>query len=429
MQKPQIAAICLSVSLALSLSLPCAALNRRDGETADGAGMSDHAEHIRALQYEALASQDTDASDLSAAAFSGGISAECAVLADSCGRVLYARNAQRQHGIASTTKIMTAYVALERLDPDAEVTVSPLAVGIEGSSVYLRAGEVLTVRELLYAVMLQSANDAAAALAIAACGSVDAFACAMNEKAAALGMRDTHFTNPHGLPSDDHYSTAADMAILTAHALNLPAFREIVSMRRATIRRQDSTAMSALVNHNRLLFSYPGAVGVKTGFTKSSGRCLVSAAERDGVLLVAVTLNAPDDWRDHAALLDYGFSVLECEVFAQEGEVVRTLPVAGGTLSEVHAICARRLACVLPRDHGELRVEYELRPFYFAPVACGDKLGRASVYENDTLIAACDLVAQEAVPLPQKEKLPFRQRLRRWLFGAESETDGASGSA
>ena len=239
-------------------------------------------------------------------------------------RVVWEKNANEKLPMASTTKIMTALVALDRLPLDRRVTARAEACGIEGSSIYMKVGETFTVEELLYALLLQSANDAATLIALETAGSVEAFAALMNEKAAALGLRDTHFENPHGLDAEGHYTTARDLAALSCAALSVPQFREIVSTVRRTIGEGESAR--TLVNHNRMLTAYDGAIGVKTGYTKKSGRCLVSAAERGGVTLVAVTIDDGDDWRDHAAMLDYGFAGLESVVLCEAGEIWRDLP-------------------------------------------------------------------------------------------------------
>ena len=210
--------------------------------------------------------------------------------------------------MASTTKIMTALAVLEALPLTATVTVPAEAVGTEGTSAYLKEGEILTVGDLLHALLLQSANDAAVSLAIAADGSVSAFADRMNRMAQALGLSQTHFQNPHGLDADGHYTTAYDLALLSAYAMRTPALADIVMKKSYTCRT--TLALRVFSNHNKLLRLSPDAVGVKTGFTKKSGRCLVGAAKRDGALLVSVTLNASNDWQDHLTLWKLGFSLL-----------------------------------------------------------------------------------------------------------------------
>lgn len=228
------------------------------------------------------------------------VSATAAVLMDAdMGQVLYEKNGDRQMLIASTTKIMTALVVLEHAAPDDVITVTPDHMA-EGSSMYLRAGETLRVEELLYGLLLCSGNDAALALTECA-GGLTPFVALMNEKAAALGMAHTSFANPNGLDADGHYSTARDMAVLAAAAVENPTFRRICSSRSVTIGQR------TMENHNRLLRQVEGCVGLKTGYTQAAGRTLVSCTERDGCRLVAVTLQDGNDWADHAALYDYGF--------------------------------------------------------------------------------------------------------------------------
>lgn len=228
------------------------------------------------------------------------VSATAAVLMDAdMGQVLYEKNGDRQMLIASTTKIMTALVVLEHAAPDDVITVTPDHMA-EGSSMYLRAGETVRVEELLYGLLLCSGNDAALALTECA-GGLTPFVALMNEKAAALGMAHTSFANPNGLDADGHYSTARDMAVLAAAAVENPTFRRICSSRSVTIGQR------TMENHNRLLRQVEGCVGLKTGYTRAAGRTLVSCTEREGCRLVAVTLQDGNDWADHAALYDYGF--------------------------------------------------------------------------------------------------------------------------
>ena len=242
------------------------------------------------------------------------ISAEKAILLDGVtGRVLYEKNADSQSLIASTTKIMTALVVCEQCNVLDRMRIPKEAVGIEGSSMYLREGEVLTIQELLYGLMLSSGNDAAVALAIYCGGTVEGFAELMNDKARVLGLRNTHFCNPNGLDSPGHYSTARDLATLAAYAMENPIFAKTVSTK--TIR----VGERYLRNHNKLLWQVEGADGVKTGYTKAAGRILVSSASRSDRRLVAVTLNAPSDWLDHSALLNGGFEGYGVKTVIQKG--------------------------------------------------------------------------------------------------------------
>ncbi len=314
--------------------------------------------------------------------FSGQISAQNAVLihADT-GEILWGRNEHTRAPMASTTKIMTALVALEALPTETEIKIAANAVGIEGSSIYLTEGEVLTLEALLYALMLESANDAATAIAIAVSGDTETFAERMNQKAAALGLKDTHFVNPHGLDDPEHYTTAYELAVITKEALKNPVFRRIVSTQRTTIPHQGQSGVRLLLNHNKLLRSYEGALGVKTGFTKKSGRCLVSAAERDGLSLIAVTLRAPDDWRDHAAMLDYGFSLYEPVVLATPGQFDAPVDLVGSDCEYVMLHNRDGLVLSLPRSRGEIAEVLEIPRFLYAPVSVGDQIGRCVYYE------------------------------------------------
>ncbi len=325
----------------------------------------------------AVPSTSAKVADAADALAQNGISAQSAVLIEaSTGRIIYSQNANKQLPMASTTKIMTALVALEKMPLDTVIKISADAVGIEGSSIYLYEGERLTLEELLYALMLESANDAAVAIAIAVAGSVDEFAALMNQKAEALGLKSTHFANPHGLDADDHYTTSYELAIITAAALENDVFREIVSTKKKTIPMRNGEGTRVLVNHNKLLRSYDGAIGVKTGFTKKSGRCLVSAAERDGLRLIAVTIGAPDDWHDHSLMLDYGFATYKSFTLCADGEFEAPLWLVGGASEYAIVKNSGELNCILPQNHGEIRYVIELPRFEFAPVEQGDVVGR-----------------------------------------------------
>lgn len=236
------------------------------------------------------------------------LSARSAALYDASTKsFLYTQNADMRLPMASTTKIMTALVAIESCPIDKEVSVSDEAIGIEGSSLYLKKGEILPMCDLLLGLMLRSANDAAVAIAYEVSGGIEEFCSKMNQKAEELGLTDTHFTNPHGLDNDNHYTTARELAIIAAAALENDTLKEIVSSKKCTVKNTDGEAR-LLINHNKLLNMYDGAIGVKTGYTKRSGRSLVGAAERGGTRLISVTINAPDDWNDHIKLLEYGFT-------------------------------------------------------------------------------------------------------------------------
>ena len=312
-----------------------------------------------------------------------GVSARGAVLLEAgSGDVIFGQNQHARLPMASTTKIMTALVALECLPTDTVVTVTAESVGVEGSSIYLTEGEQLTLEQLLYALLLESANDAATAIAVAVGGSVEGFAALMNEKATELGLTGTHFVNPHGLDHEDHYTTAYELAVIAATALENPVFREICATERMTIPLRGEEGVRLLLNHNRLLDSYEGCIGVKTGYTKKTGRCLVSAASREGVTLIAVTLNAPDDWRDHTAMLDYGFGLYRSVTLCEPAFYSAPLWVVNGTREYVMAENTASLAVVLRRDHGAVTCVVELPRFVFAPVRSGMPLGFLRFYEE-----------------------------------------------
>lgn len=340
------------------------------------------------------------------------VSASGAVLIEAeSGRILYQKDADKRRPMASTTKIMTALVALEYGDLDAPIRIPAEAVGIEGSSLYLVENEVLTLRELLYGLMLRSANDAAAAIAVAIAGSVFDFSEMMNEKTEEMGLKDTHFDNPHGLDSESHYTTAYELALITAEALKNEVFREIVSTQKILLPQLNVPDRRLVVNHNRLLRTYDGCIGVKTGFTKKDGRCLVSAAERDGVTLIAVTLNAPDDWNDHKKMLDSGFSAIKRVKISSDG-IEGYLPTVGAKTDMIKYGAVGDTSAILPNDAGELRVVIELPRFVFAPVKAGDIIGRAVFYDGENEVASLPIEALTDAP-KRKVKKTFWQ----WLLG------------
>ncbi len=326
------------------------------------------------------------------------LSATSAILTDGEGQILASKNAHARMGPASTTKIMTSLVVLESCSPSEMVSIPKEAVGIEGSSIYLCEGELLTVEQLLYATLLASANDAATALALHAAGSEEAFVEKMNERADKLHLTNTHFVNPHGLSDEDHYTTAYDLALITAEALQNDLFCKIVSTYKATIPLLENENGRVLINHNKMLRLYDNAIGVKTGFTKATGRTLVSAAERNGLRLIAVTLDASDDWNDHCALLDYGFSHYERVTLCTPGTVLSTLPVTGGKEDYVTLVATQSLSLTLPkqRELDPVCCITATAPFLYAPVTGGDTVACAMFCYGDAtysvpLIAGGDI--------------------------------------
>lgn len=345
------------------------------------------------------------------------ISAEAAVLIEAeSGTVVVGKNANVPMPMASTTKIMTALVALSLADPNTEITVSPEAVGVEGSSIYLTEGEVLTLEQLLRALLLESANDAAVAIAVGLCGSVEDFADEMNRIAADMGLRQTHFCNPHGLDDAEHFTTAYELALITQRALENKLFRQIVATRRDTIPHAGTDGARLLINHNKMLRLYEGCIGVKTGYTKRSGRCLVSAAERDGITVIAVTLNAPDDWNDHKTLLDRGFSAFESVELCAVDEFRRPIAVVGGQEAYVMISNAEANRVTLPTGHGKLVRTVELPRFLYAEVAHGEVVGRVMWHCDQNGDGYAEIVAEvELCALYGVERVRVKRSFWQWL--------------
>jgi len=330
------------------------------------------------------------------------ISAKAAALLVADSReLLYGKNERERRSMASTTKIMTALLALEAGMPLWEIRVTEAMLRVEGTSMGLRAGDSVTLSGLVYGMLLKSGNDAANAAAFALTGSLEKFAGGMNARAQELGMRDTHFVTPSGLDDPEHYSTAYDMALLGCAALENPEFARVCALRIAQVRFGNPPYLRTLSNHNRILKTYAGGSGIKTGFTKKSGRCLVSAATRNGVTLVAVTLSAPDDWADHGKLLDYGFSLVRSYMLDGDVSGIR-LPVAGGEQASVGLRCAQKPLCAALKEPEDLRREICLKRFEYAPLEAGRIAGEARYIQDGKVVCAVPLVTAEAVAVAQK---------------------------
>ena len=333
------------------------------------------------------------------------LSAEKAITLDAVtGRVLYEKDADRQSLIASTTKIMTALVVCEQCNVLDRMRIPKEAVGIEGSSMYLKEGEVLTLQELLYGLMLSSGNDAAVALAIYCGGTVEGFAELMNDKARILGLKNTHFENPNGLDSPGHYSTARDLAVLAAYAMENPIFAKTVSTKSIRIGER------YLTNHNKLLWRVEGADGVKTGFTKAAGRILVSSATRNDRRLIAVTLNAPSDWQDHSALLNEGFSRYSLRSVVQEGQLLGTAEVEGGENCRVQLLAAEGFDFSLAEEERP-QIMISGPGFVYAPVTEGAEAGFAYVLIDGNAVGKIPLVYGQTIEQQPEEEKSFLDKL------------------
>ena len=315
--------------------------------------------------------------------------------------VICSRNSDEQKTIASTTKILTAVIAIESGKLKETVTVGDEITRVDGTSLGLEIGDTIDLYSLVLATLLSSGNDAANSIAVFVGGSIENFAVMMNEKAQQLGMMDSSFVTPSGLDADQHYSTAIDMALLACYAMNIPLFREMVSMQSARIEFMNGKVLY-VNNHNRLLEMYDGCVGIKTGFTKSSGRCLVSAVERDGVLLIAVTLNAPDDWNDHKKLYDYGFeSVRQYTVTCP---ILPEIAVVGGEEKTVRCRLSNALVYSASQEISDFSVEISAPAFVYSPVSKNDVLGEVRVLSDGKEFTYAVLLAEDSVEKSESDK-------------------------
>lgn len=341
------------------------------------------------------------------------ISAVSAVLINAeTGSVIYEKNAYEKRAMASTTKIMTALLTIEAGDLDKKFTVDSYAIQVEGTSMGLRQGDIVTRRALLYGILLPSGNDAANAAAVSVSGSMSEFVKLMNKKAEALGLSDTYFANPSGLDAEGHYTTAYDLAQLAREALKNPVFAEICCCADAQVEFGNPPYLRSLANSNKMLWQYEGCYGVKTGFTDNARRCLVSAAEREGVRLICVTLNDPDDWRDHTSMLDYGFTQVKPTEIVLPDPV--SIPVIGGGSEKVKLQLKDRLT--LPLSQTETQsVSFRLsaEPFLYAGFKAGQQAGKAEIFLDGKYIQTIALITESGVEA-REPQLGFFQKI--WCF-------------
>lgn len=328
------------------------------------------------------------------------VTAGAAALIDvGSGRLLYAKNGSTPRAPASLTKVMTGLLCLEAGNLDEPVTISPQAAGTEGSSVWLEAGEVHTLRDLLHALLLRSGNDAAVAIAEHLGGSVEEFAFLMNQRAGVAGASETHFRNPHGLPASGHETTAVDLAYISREALLRADFREVVSTRHYVMPWPGQPWDRALYNENRLLWLYPGADGVKTGWTSEAGRCFIGSATRDGWQLAAVVLDAPEMWADTTALLDWGFTSFRPVLLYPQGAEVSRTRVAGVAERWVQLSAGRDIRVpLLPGEETGLLAVPDVPRCIGAPVVEGVPVGNLEVWLRGSPAGRFPLVATTAIP-------------------------------
>ena len=348
------------------------------------------------------------------------VKAEIAVSAQSCilievttGHVLFEKDADAVMPMASTTKLFTALMIRECCQLDETVTVSEAAARTEGSSSNLQAGEKMSVEQMLYALLLSSGNDAAEALAEHAFGgNRNLFIEYMNRRAGEMGLVNTAFTNPSGLPDEAHYTTARELAQIGRIAHRDPVISRIVASKNITF-TTDSGVTHSYSNHNSLLSMYEYATGMKTGFTKAAGRCLVSSAVKDGIALICVTLRAPNDWQDHKQLFDFGFSQLTLTKHVDTGEILSQVPVAGGEVTAVSATNSRPI--YLPNTTTGLHYEFLVQTptLVFAPIRKGQVVAKVEIRCNEAVVSEIDLCAAEDVSCSSLVTKSFQMEWRR----------------
>lgn len=326
------------------------------------------------------------------------ISAKAAVvMCAETGEIVYSKNMNMRLSMASTTKIMTSVLALEYGATDSYITVTDDMVSVEGTSMGLLGGDSVSLKTLVKGMLIQSGNDAANAVAVIIGGSIPEFVSMMNKKAKEIGMDSTSFETPSGLDGDNHYSTAHDMAVLAAYAIKNPEFRSICSLKQAAVYYGNPPYRRVMTNHNKLLSMYDGVFGIKTGFTKKSGRCLVTAAEKYGKTLIAVTLNAPDDWNDHIKLYDYSFDRVKSLSLTEDLDDVR-LRIVGGTSKSISVSAQEPLNITVASEDYSYYDRILLKQFEYAPVYEGDIVGTLEFYNsNGEIIGSVSICAAETV--------------------------------
>lgn len=330
------------------------------------------------------------------------VSAKAAVvICGDTGEVLFSKNHTERLPMASTTKIMTGLLLCEYGNLDREITITAEMVRVEGSSMGLLVGDKVTLHDLLYGLMLASGNDAANTIAVVMAGSTKAFADLMNNKSKEIGLKNTSFVTPSGLDDENHYTTAYDLALLTKYAMKNKDFAEAVGSKSAVLNYGNPPYRRTLTNHNKLLKSVEGCVGVKTGFTKKSGRCLVSAVKRDGKYVIAVTLNAPNDWQDHKNMLEYGLSkIIQTEITPKKSEY--KIPVISGVTDN---LTVKIEPFLLNSSESEgFSCEVCLPPYLFAPIENGEVIGKTVYKQNGVILAEKEIIADSKIELYKYQK-------------------------
>ncbi len=328
--------------------------------------------------------------------------------------IIYQNNPYTKRSMASTTKIMTALLLAESGRLDEIIRCSAEMVTVEGSAMGLKAGDYISARDLMYGILLMSGNDAANVCAYFLSGSLERFAELMNNKAREIGLDSTSFVTPSGLDAEEHYTTAYDLAVLTSYALKNEEFANACKSSSATVRFGDPMVKYTITNHNRLLKSYNGCIGVKTGFTKKSGRCLVSAATREGATVIAVTLNDPNDWRDHASLLDYGFESMSKSEISCKTNI--TTDIIGGLQDTVSLEFEDMTVYSLSENSDKLILKISIPEYVFAPIYEGEVIGTASVVFEGRTVAVTNICSRNTVKVGKPGRKTFKEEVKEFII-------------
>ena len=334
------------------------------------------------------------------------------------GKIICSKDENKQMKPASTTKLMTSLIALEEAASGNKKVKFTDEMIAEGSSMYLKVGEVVTLKDLASGMMMASGNDAANATAISISGSTEKFAEKMNERAQQIGMKNTHFVTPSGLDDEEHYSTAYDLAVLMSYALENENFAQLTSQKSATVNFiEPSSKKTTYSNHNKLLSLYEYCIGGKTGYTMAAGRCLVSAAKKDGLTLICVTLNDKNDWNDHISLYDYGFSQYSCYSSA-DTEFFADIPCVGGESDTVTVTGEKNASIVIPsEDKDRVSRKVYIDSFVYAPIKKNEAVGRIEYLIDDKVISVVDLIAVDKVNSKKEIKNIFTKIKDLFTYG------------
>lgn len=342
------------------------------------------------------------------------ITAKSAVVIDmNSKRILYTKNENEKLPFASTTKIMTALLAIEMCDLQEVVKVDNKAIGVEGSSIYLQKNEEVLLSDLLYGLMLQSGNDAAEAIAYHISGSIENFAALMNYKAKMLGALNINFMNPHGLPNENHYTTALDLAYISLYAMQNDTFRQIVSTKSVTLKTNGTGLNRNLVNKNKLLYTYDGANGIKTGYTDLAGRCLCGAAQKNGMQLISVVLNSKDIYGDTQKLFDYYFENYSEHTFLKQGEYIASIPIVNSYEKIYRIYLPEDITVPIKTNEIETaQIKYNFIEEINAPMQKGDKIGEIKILFEDKSNIVVDITLEKDIKYKNKIFYNLQKYLR-----------------